>query len=453
MTNIRSTKKFQDMLPWPLLKLLLVFSLFAVWGTFISIQYFDINPIPSMFFLGDDGWCDKSSSEGIGSHCFGDFGFMIQASAGDNPWLGMNNYTAAGNAMFVPFRMLYEFTGSYNLSLGVYLAAAAAALIWPVWIFSSTWRLSWRLSLVAASLSSFPFLFALDRGNSIVFAVPAIYGWLVAIKGGDLHKARGWLILATLVKPQFIILSLLFLRPGHLRWLVTTVGMAAVAHLAFFALWWKSFPGNLLDAAKNIAGYQQYVDLSFPWPSNISLARPTFWLELVVRFVLGLDTQPAALPGFITVQNGSIISILIALILVALTLTIRTNELGLRRAVNLLIIASLFSSVSFSYYLVFTIPLLLVLLGEDDSILRSPRDWPDRILIVALALSLVRFPLPLPYSTSTNDYVLTSGELIPLAFVGFILSTLFSEHLSRKRLSFGKKWAVSHKFMSKAVER
>lgn len=413
-----------QVVPWALIKLLVIFAFVASWSVFVSLQYFGLNPLPSLFFLGKDGWCVGQNAVGLGVHCFGDFGFMLRASADENPWTGMNNYTAAGNAIFLPFRLVFEMTGSYSVALTTYLVASVLALSLPAILASKGWKNSTRIALIAGCLACYPFLFALDRGNSIVFVVPAIYGYLVALRQNHDSRAIWWVVAATLVKPQFILLSLIFVQRGKIKSLVLAIAMAILVNVAFFALWWKSFPTNIYQAATNILAYQHYQNPASPWPANVSLGRPAFWIEYVWRLASGGETKPSSLAGFISVEFSSVLATSVALTLLVLTLMLRADRLQATRAVNLVIIASLFTAVTYSYYLVFTVPVMLALLADSEVGIVSPRRPQHYWLLIALALSLIRFPLPLPFVSNSHTYLLTSAELVPFAFIGYLISTI-----------------------------
>ena len=74
---------------------------------FIS-SYSNIRPTEALSYDISDGWCNPNT-EGIGSHCFGDFYAPIRALESGNPYESIvSNYPPVAFLAMQPFRVLHN---------------------------------------------------------------------------------------------------------------------------------------------------------------------------------------------------------------------------------------------------------------------------------------------------------------------------------------------------------
>lgn len=401
---------------------------------FVALQYFDVNLLPSIYFLGQDGWCPENQ-QALGRHCFGDFGLPMQVSMEPNPWHSGETYIpypAAGLIIFTPFAFLYELTGSYAIALGLYMFFALAAASTPALYVTSRMRFGPRFLGILVTVSLAPIFIALDRGNSIIFAVPLLLALMTALRNDDWGRTAGTIIALSLLKPQFILLVLvLFFAKKNRRALFTLVVSGAL-NLAAYGFWWRSFPANVWDSIHALSLYQNYQSLAVPWPANLSLLRPFFWLEYIARFISEGHVSISSLKNFFTVSNASALSLLLIATLVVAIIATNRSRSSIDNATFLLVVACLGTSVSYSYYLIFVVPMLAIKIRDE---IDRPNNWPasrksmtEILWTSAILAGLTRIPLPIPFNIGSEIYVLTSAELTPILFlsaIGFSLAAGF----------------------------
>jgi len=162
-----------------------------------------------------DGWCD-TSLEGVGQHCFGDFGLPLRRGGQQLEYDGTGyNYGASNPPVIaILFRGLSLF--SYNVGLFLYLSGMILALL-------ISWHLLWRnkfFSLMFALISSGS-LVALDRGNHVPLVAVGLSLYLNIFqtnldqysKWSQSKRMSGYLLLGLIASlkfwaPMFLILPL-----------------------------------------------------------------------------------------------------------------------------------------------------------------------------------------------------------------------------------------------------
>lgn len=122
------------------------------------------------FFISADGWCDPYSGEGLGDHCWGDFGLPYHSAFATDvfdPGSVLLTNTPITILLFKLLTML-----SYNLALLLYLGILAVFAFVLVFLFSLNMGPGHRvLALLPFGLASFPILLTFDRGNHTVIVV------------------------------------------------------------------------------------------------------------------------------------------------------------------------------------------------------------------------------------------------------------------------------------------
>lgn len=247
---------------------LILFGLVVSIGNLFS-GYFGNHP--SSIYSGNisDGWCDPAS-QGIGSHCFGDFYYPIATSLLDDPW----NSTANPNPPLTQFiyRLFSYFSDDGRLGLAMYLVICLLSVAFP---FFYTYRKNRRRSLnvtlfFAITISSAPFLIAFDRGAMVMALFTPIFLLFIYYKNNDVRNTHILLVVLVLLKPQLAILSLIFIKDQKFKELIKAILFQTVAIFLSFLLYYKSFPSSIISYANQVIDYQAYVPWGSLYPANLS---------------------------------------------------------------------------------------------------------------------------------------------------------------------------------------
>ena len=343
----------------------LLFPLFAVAFSqllsFFLSSYFQIRLTETLIFKADDGWCN-TESQGIGNHCFGDFSAFMTSKM-DDPWSNSNTaYPPFSIIFFSLFKFIYSLSNESNLALFSYLFLLQLSCILPVFYFVRC-GIS---KLQATVLSVFflllaPALMVIDRGNNIGFSVPLIfYAYIFAIQKKYSHFQFAVLIL-TLLKPQFALLSLFLLVINQKRLFTIYFFNTTIAYsLSFLLFGPRDFLKNIFNWFLNLFYYQSYVDMPTVFPTNISFSNLVslfFFLAGKANVAFGeLLTKVTSNPKVFTFTSLFFLS----LFMVALFLRRRSmNEIQVLTAILIVIIMT--PTVSFAYYLAVLLPFIYLL--------------------------------------------------------------------------------------------
>lgn len=149
-------------------------------------------------FKVDDGWCD-TGREGLGQHCFGDFGLAFQGGTRNSVYVEGN--PAAMNTPFTAllFRALNPLT--YNPALAIYMIVLTLSTLLPFALGSRVKPFGTRMQAATLfGLTTTGTIAALDRGNHVLMLVPLLFGYLLAIHHGRWNSATWLLIVISLLK-------------------------------------------------------------------------------------------------------------------------------------------------------------------------------------------------------------------------------------------------------------
>lgn len=137
-------------------------------------------------FVVNDGWCDISR-EGVGQHCFGDFGLPLIRGGQEFEYDGTGSNFGASNPPLIAllFRILRFF--SYNNGLTFYLGGLALAIYF-------SWYLIWRNHFFSLmfSLVSAGSLAAIDRGNHVPLVAGGLSLYLLFFHGDNEERLKRW---------------------------------------------------------------------------------------------------------------------------------------------------------------------------------------------------------------------------------------------------------------------
>lgn len=159
--------------------LICVLALFPVsFFSFLVYTYKGIFFTELLSFRVLDGWCTLPV-EGIGNHCFGDYGFPRAVEYNSKLFNESSLHLANTPLTILIFIALKKL--SYNLGLLIYLATMILAIIYPIWNATKGKDLLIKFSSsIFLGLLSIGSIAAIDRGNFIVSILPLSYIFLTS---------------------------------------------------------------------------------------------------------------------------------------------------------------------------------------------------------------------------------------------------------------------------------
>jgi len=408
-----------------------------VWA-FVLSSYFGVNLPQSLVFLSSDGWCPPGAN-GLGAHCWGDFAAVGNFTFTDTPQGPESPYQMSSRVLRVPFAVVWQMAG-FGVALTAYLVVVTACLLAPIVWATRSLPLARRLmAIMVAAVATTPFLYALDRGNSVALAVPFVllFGW------GLLRDRMLWavigVVIASSVKPQYAFLMVAFIALR--RWwplMSALLGVGLTFILPYFALgggWVEGLKEWVRASQAWSTGQPLWVD----WPANHSFAKALFdathWLGQSFPGS-ALNTTPDRWAALCTLAAT-------AFVLIAGTaLAAFGGRLNRVEVVAVaLALACLAVPLAFGYYAVFALVTVGLLIGaERTSAGEPPVVPPTRAWALSAALLVTLTPVLLPRGdllAADEGQALVVASWMPtlstLAWMCFIGVTLTSAARSKAR--------------------
>lgn len=404
-------------------------------------HYYSVDVLSSLLYEPYD--CIADWGMNVGHHCFSDYAIPANFALLSNPWEpypafmpadfmpAHNNYPAGALIPQLIFGTIGHWLDAPRLGLlGYLLALTIACLVPAVWAARSARGLERLVVFVACFAAAIPAWMAIDRGNSVGFVVPIMLVYLIALCRQRWGLVTVMVVLAALVKPQFVVLAVVLLAARQWRFGVIGLGGVVISNVAAYALWPQNFPGTITDTMHNTLGYG-----SFSMSTSVEN----------VSFAKGLLTIP---DGIIARQHGGVIPdgflagprsaigyavlMLVVVCVIALGRRIPPVMVG----IVLLATASLFPAVSFRYYLIFALPVAALVIRDPDGppatgiFDRFAAAGDRRRLVgvavsVACAISIAQIALPSPPShISTLELVGATQEFLNLVITSALLTPL-----------------------------
>lgn len=419
-----------------LLGTVLLASAVTVVTGFILAHYLSVDVLTSLIvFLPNDCYLDWPTR--VGSHCFSDYSITVSIGMVPNPWDPFPlylppdfkpthfNYTAAGMLPQVFFGHFGAWLGAPRVGLFGYLLTLTIALFAPaVWAARGARGLERVVVFVACGVAAVPLWVAFDRGNSIGFIAPVGLAFLVALCRQRWRLVAVMVILAALVKPQFVVLVVVLFAARQWR----TGGIAVVgvvlSNLAAYAVWPREFPNTVTQSIRNTVGYSGASQTATVEGSNASFGKALLAIPDRIKAQLSGGKIPE---GFLA-ETRSLIGYAVLLLVVVIVLALGRRMPPVMAGIVLLATASLFPALSNPYYLVFVLPVAAVVVRDPDGPAgRGIFDRPGTVsdgrrgvgvcISIAVALSIAQVPLP----TVTRS-VVQSGTDVALILVDSTMS-------------------------------
>jgi hypothetical protein len=394
-------------------------------------SYFGIDTYASRSIAGDDGWCTPET-QGLGVHCWGDYyGPIILLGIEPDPWSGpFNPYPAAAFAPFVIAQTIGSLTGLTQAGLFIYLFAMAGSICWSVWLGTKNLESGSRILLFSAlTFFSPPVIMALDRGNSVGFAVPLLVWFFLSLKNHKKLQSIFAVAILTVIKPHFILLVLFFIIRGGFKSAVGVIGLSGLINIIpFFLIGPQAFPANVMLWFTRTLSYQDYSSVTLQWPQNMSFSQGLYSTVYVISRVADANLDGSL--SFIAANQGEFGLIVLGATVLGLAL-FRSSISDTHLGIVLVSLVAMTSGTSFYYYGVFAAPALLALMATRRS--SSPpvtnADTTRRITFVLwCALIGTHIQIPLfrvwqppglapDWVEATNDVFVPSTTLVGLIWI------------------------------------
>ncbi len=422
-----------------LLGTILVVSAVSAARSFVLTQYFSVDALSHLVVSAPED-CLLNWGTQVGRHCFSDYGLTADEAMRPNPWepyflpnlkqmgqdLGAfsahNNYSASGMVPQVSFGFLGKWLHAPQLGLlGFLLALTIACLTPAVWAARGARGLERVVVFVALGVAAMPAWIAIDRGNSVGFLVPIALVFLVALCRRRWRLAAIMVVLAALVKPQFVVLAVALFAARQWRWGGLTVAGAVITNLVAYLLWPRDFPTTILQSIHNTLGFGSSASRVDPF--NVSLAKA---LLMIPDHIKAYET--GGVPDSFLAGPRSMLGYVVLVLVVVCVVALGRRIPPVMAGIVLLATASLFPSVVAAYYLVFAPPVAALIARDPDGppgsgifdrleTLGSRRRVVGLCVSLAAALSIAQMPVDVVFIGQKMG-----GEAIAHYILGLVVS-------------------------------
>jgi hypothetical protein len=324
----------------------------------ILSSYYRVDLAGSLMYKANDGWC-RPDIEGIGVHCFGDFNERLNPSKYDQWEVYPNNLELTPVGPFITsLANLVSGVTSPKIVLVVFYIMAILFLAYP--IFNATKGMSSVIRIFVLStfcFSTYPVLVLLDRLNYLLFSVPILYFvYKKCIENSD-KNLTFVLVLLAIIKPQFAILSLLYLIRGDVRKFVRVFFLQVSSVLSLIVLAGLGDFGRIKEYVRIVGGYGAFIwDLNTQNPPNAALSKGLYLIyQAIFKLITGGKYRANDVDNLIfTILAGCIV--IFVMLLLYLNRSIFSN-IELVFSLTILGILGLGNYVA-TYYLIFILPFM-----------------------------------------------------------------------------------------------
>ncbi|MBW0014701.1 hypothetical protein [Mycobacterium sp.] len=379
---------------------------------YVLAQYYSVDVLSSLVSNPED--CILNWVPHIGRHCFSDYNLPVSWGMRPNPWAPYplfmppdfrpngSNYPAAAMVPQLAFALLAKWLSAPQLGLLGYLLALTIAVLTPAWWAARGARGTERMVIfVILGMVAIPAWMVLDRANSVAFLAPVGLFFLVGLCRRRWGVVAITVVLATLIKPQFIVLAVVLFAARQWRMGGVAIAGAVTSSLAAYLLWPRDFPATITQSLHNTLNYGspgQAVGFR-----NVSFGRA---LMLIPDGIKAAQTGGKIPDGFLAgPRSVAGYAVLVAIVVAVLVLGPRIPPV--LTGIMLLAGAPLFPSLVFHYYLVFVLPVAALVLRDPDGppgagifdqlATRGGRRRAVGICVsLAVALSIAQIALPGP---------------------------------------------------------
>lgn len=343
---------------------------------FVLTQYLGVDAITSLMVAVPQD-CIVPGVASIGQHCFSDYFIPVELGLRANAWApyqvdlpgaaglpAYNNYPPTSMLPHLLFGVIGALLGAPMVGLLGYIIALTAAVLAPaIWAARGTRGLESIVVVFACGVAAIPAWSAVDRGNSVGFLAPLGLIFLVALCRQRWGLVAVAVVLAAMLKPQFVVMVVVFFAARKWRWGATVLAAAIVCNLAGYLLWPQDFPHTI---SQSLAGLSAYggADKVF---SNANVALPNAILIIPYAIAFAVRGAPVEFPASV----HSLAGIAFLLIVVASLIYLGRRVPPVLAGMVLLATASLVPAVSNRYYLIFALPIAALVVRDPDGPIAS----------------------------------------------------------------------------------
>ena len=243
-------------------------------GILILGNYYDQPITQALSFTVQD---NERFDSGLGLHSFGDFQdirYSLPTEEYPNVWI--NSYSAYPPTALIPnyLAKLIQLEFGVQISLYVYLFALFCCLSIPAVYAARTIEKTNEkvLTLLLLTVFAQPVIMTFDRGNSVAFALPFIFFFALNYLRQRIYLASLFLVSATAIRPQFILLGLAFLITRGTKAIIASM----IGSLSIFFVSFLFMPGrystNIQSWYSNLRNYAKGGRMSSILPANLSMS-------------------------------------------------------------------------------------------------------------------------------------------------------------------------------------
>ncbi|KEG31371.1 membrane protein, partial [Mycobacterium tuberculosis] len=285
-------------------------------------QWYAVDVFSTLLVVPGDCWLDWGMN--IGRHCFSDYAMVAAAGIQPNPADYLislpADYQPTAVAAWAPARIPYaifglpsHWLGAPRLGLICYLVALTMAVISPaIWAARGARGLERVVIFVTLGAAAIPAWGVIDRGNSTGFVVPIALAYFVALSRQRWGLATITVILAVLVKPQFVVLGVVLLAARQWRWAGIGITGVVVSNIAAFLLWPRGFPGTIAQSIHGIIKFNSSFG-GLRDPRNVSFGKALLLIPDSIK-----NYQSGKIPeGFLTGPRTQIGFAVLVIVVVA----------------------------------------------------------------------------------------------------------------------------------------
>jgi hypothetical protein len=338
---------------------------------YVLTQYNSVDVISSLVSNPED--CIINWETHIGRHCFSDYNLPLTFGMRPNPWApfplfmppghqpALNNYPAAALLPQLIFGLLAKWLSAPQLGLLGYLLVLTIAVLTPaVWAARGARGLERVVVFVVCGAAAIPAWMVLDRGNSVALLAPVGLVFLVALSRHRWGIVAIMVVLATLIKPQFVLLAVALFAARQWRMGGVAVAGAVTSSLAAYLLWPSNFPATITQSIHNTLSYgspQQAIGFR-----NVSFGRALLLIPDAVK----VSQTGGKIPDDYLVGPRSLAGYAALVIIVISVLALGSRIPPVLTGIVLLAGATLFPALVFHYYLAFVLPIAAVVIRDPD---------------------------------------------------------------------------------------
>ena len=376
---------------------LLVSALSVVRG-FVLARYFSVDVLSTVVIhVPEDCLLDWPAQ--VGRHCFSDYSLVLSYGMRPDPWepfplphfkSAHNNYSAAAMLPHMFFGYLGNWLHAPKRGLVGYLLALTTASFTPaVWAARGARGLERVVVFMALGVAAIPAWAVIDRGNSVGFVVPIALVFLVALCRRRWGLVAVMVVLASLVKPQFVVLVVALFAARQWRWGGFAVAGAVITNLAAYLVWPRNFPITILQSIHEALGFGSSSSASSADVFNMSFAEGL----LIIPDDMKAGEAGGKIPADFVAGPRSLLGYVVLVLAVVCVVALGRRISPVMAGIVLLATASLFPSLVPSYYLVFVLPVAALVARDPDGspgsgIFDRPETLGGRRRAVGLCVSL-----------------------------------------------------------------